>query len=52
MGKAKKTRQYGRLRGDSGQHRRILVVALLLGVLLFIPAVLRLYDLMILQYGY
>ena len=52
MGKSKRKREYGRLRGDSGQHRRILVIAALLGVLAFVPMALRLYDLMILQYGY
>ena len=50
MKKAGRKREYGRLRGDSGQHRRILIVALILGVAAFLPVALRLYSLMILQY--
>ena len=50
MAKSKRKREYGRIRGDSGQHRRILIVAVLLGVLAFVPVSLRLYDLMIAQY--
>ncbi len=43
-------KEYGRLRMDSGQHRRVMLTALLLGVAAFIPMVLRLYSLMVLQY--
>ena len=50
-GKPKK-KEYLRLRGDSGQRRRIVGVAAILGILAFIPVALRLYDLMILQYDY
>lgn len=50
--KAKGKRQYDRLRLNSGQHRRILLVSLLLGALAFIPVGLRLYDLMIESYDY
>ncbi len=50
MGKPKRKREYGRLRGDSGQHRRILVIAALLGIIAFVPVAIRLYDLMIAQY--
>ena len=35
---------------DYGQHRRILLVMLLLGVLAFLPVGIRLYSLMVLQY--
>ena len=52
MGKSKRKREYGRLRGDSGQHRRILIMAVFLGILLFVPVAVRLYDLMIRQYDY
>ena len=52
MGKVKRKREYGRLRGDSGQHRRILIMAVLLGMVLFVPVAVRLYDLMIRQYDY
>ncbi len=45
-------RDYGRLRGDSGHHRRILVVAVILGIALFLPIILQLYSLMIGQYDY
>ena len=40
----------GRLRTDSGQHRRILAVMAVLGVLGFVPGVLRLGWLMLGQY--
>lgn len=48
----KQRKQYQRVRLDSGQHRRILVVAVLLGVALFIPVALRLYYLMVTNYDY
>ncbi len=49
---AKVKKEYNRIRGDSGQHRRILAVMALLGVVAFIPTALRLYDLMVGQYEY
>lgn len=52
MGKRSKKKEYLRLRGDSGQHRRILAVAAVLGLLAFIPIALRLYDLMVTNYDY
>ena len=48
----KQRRQYGRLRGDTGQHRRIMAVMVLLGLLAFVPVAWRLWDLMIRQYDY
>ena len=48
----KKRKQYQRVRLDSGQHRRITMVAAVLGVVLFIPVALRLYQLMVTDYGY
>ncbi len=48
----KKPKQYDRLRLNSGQHRRITLAALLLGLLAFVPVLWRLYDLMIVQYDY
>ena len=45
-------RRYGRLRGDTGQHRRIMAVMALLGVLAFGPVAWRLYRLMIADYDY
>ena len=39
----------GRVRFDSGQHRRILAVAAVFGILAFVPVALRLYDLMVTQ---
>ena len=44
--------QFGRYRMDSGQHRRILLVMVLLGLLAFAPLGLRLYGLMIRDYDY
>jgi len=47
-----KQRRYSRLRGDSGQHRRILAVMAGLGLAAFLPVGLRLHQLMIWQYPY
>ncbi len=49
---AKGKREFGRLRGDSGHHRRILAVAIVLGIAMFLPIILQLYNLMIGQYDY
>ncbi len=48
----KPSKGYERVRADSGQHQRILAVMALLGLIAFIPMGLRLWDLMILNYGY
>ncbi len=48
----RKKEEYVRVRADSGQHRRILILMALLGIIGFIPAALRLYDLMVLDYDY
>ena len=45
-------KEYARIRMDSGQHRRIRVAALILGLLAFVPVGLRLYQLMVSQYDY
>ena len=42
--------QYSRIRFDSGQHKRIIRAAALLGLLAFVPVGLRLYNLMVVQY--
>ena len=52
MGKKGRKREYGRLRGDSGQHRRILAMAVFLGIVAFVPIALQLYRLMIHDYDY
>ena len=53
MAKGKKRKEeYVRIRFDSGHHRRILILMALLGIIGFIPAVFRLYDLMVLDYDY
>ena len=53
MGKKSGKRiRYDRLRQNSGQHRRIMLTALTLGVLVFVPVGLRLYTLMIRDYDY
>ncbi len=41
-----------RIRADSGHHRRIMVAGAVLGLLAFIPVSVRLYDLMVVNYGY
>jgi len=43
---------YARIRGDSGQRRRIVIIALLLGCLVFVPVAFRLYKLMVVDHGY
>ena len=48
----KRKKEYVRLRGDSGQHRRILGTAIFLGIIAFVPVAYRLYDLMVRQYDY
>lgn len=45
-------KEYDRLRLNSGQHKRILLVMLVLGILAFVPVAWRLYALMIDQYEY
>ena len=48
----RKKKEYSRLRSDSGQHRRIIAAAIVLGVFAFVPVAFRLYDLMVRQYDY
>ncbi len=45
-------KEYVRLRGDSGQHRRILATAIVLGAVAFVPVACRLYNLMVTNYEY
>ena len=45
-------RHYGRVRMDSGHHRRILITMALLGLAAFLPVLWRLYSLMVTQYDY
>ena len=52
MAKQAKKRVYARVRKDSGQHRRITLTALFLGILAFIPLAVQLYHLMIAEYDY
>ena len=53
MGKRTETgKQHQRLRLDSGHHRRITLVAIVLGILAFVPVGFRLYRLMVTDYDY
>ena len=52
MGKTDKKREFSRIRKDTGQHRRITLTALFLGVLAFIPLIMQLYALMVRDYDY
>ena len=45
-------KQYDRLRMNTGQHRRITLTALILGLLAFGPILWRLYGLMVRDYDY
>ncbi|MBR5126065.1 MAG: PASTA domain-containing protein [Oscillospiraceae bacterium] len=47
-----KKRAYGRLRMDSGHHRRIMVVMAVLGLAAFLPVGVRLWGLMVRDYTY
>ena len=47
-----KRKEYDRLRFNTGQHNRIMLITLLLGTLAFVPVILRLYNLMIRDYDY
>ena len=49
---SKRKKEYERIRGDSGHHRRILAVMALLGVVAFVPVALQLYRLMVVDYEY
>ncbi len=46
------SKEYNRVRYDSGHHRRIRIVAAVLGCIAFVPVALRLYQLMVVDYGY
>ena len=48
----RKRKEYRRVRLDTGQHRRIVITAAVLGLLAFVPVTLRLYQLMVTDYGY
>ena len=48
----KRTKQYDRLRLSTAQHKRVMLVALLLGAAAFAPIALQLYTLMIRDYDY
>jgi len=47
-----KKKTYSRVRGDSGHHRRILWMGLLLGILAFVPITVQLFGLMVRDYDY
>ena len=52
MGMGNKPANYDRLRYNTGQHRRIGIIAILLGVLAFIPVTVQLFNLMVRDYDY
>ena len=52
MSMGKREKRYDRLRISSGQHRRVLLAALVLGLAAFVPVGLRLYSLMVRDYDY
>ncbi len=45
-------KRYERIRYDTGQHRRILAVMAILGLVAFVPVALQLYTLMVVDYSY
>ncbi len=50
--RSKSNKEYRRLRGDTGQHMRIIGTSIVLGLLAFVPLVAQLYNLMVVNYGY
>ena len=52
MAKKGRKREFVRVRADSGQHRRIIAVMVLLGIAAFVPVALQLYQLMITDFDY
>ena len=52
MPKEPKKQEITRLRGDTGQHSRIMAVMLVLGILAFVPIGFQLYKLMVTEYDY
>ena len=49
---AKHKDPYARIRGDSGQKRRILLTGLVLGLLAFVPVAAQLFKLMVVDHDY
>ena len=49
---AKKRNEMSRLRADTGQHHRIMLVMAVLGILAFLPIAAQLYKLMVAEYDY
>ena len=52
MAKGPKKREYNRIRKDTGQHKRITITALVLGIVALIPVIVQLYILMVRDYDY
>ena len=52
MAKKDRKREFARIRADSGHHRRIMAVMLILGIAAFLPVALQLYQLMITDFDY
>ena len=52
MAKKDRKKEFVRIRADSGQHRRILAVMIVLGIAAFAPVAFQLYGLMITDYDY
>ena len=52
MAVRKEKDRFYRVRGDSGQRRRITVIAIVLGIAAFLPLLGRLYSLMVADYDY
>jgi len=52
MKKRSRKKAYARVRADSGQHRRILLIGIVFGILAFVPVIFRLYQLMVMDYDY
>ena len=52
MAKKNRKREFVRVRADSGQHRRIIAIMILLGIAAFAPIVFQLYQLMITDFDY
>ena len=51
MGK-KRRKEFSRVRADSGQHRRIMALMAVLGIMAFVPTAMQLYRLMVTDHEY
>ena len=52
MARKRQKKEYNRIRRDTGQHKRIRLTAIFLGMLAFFPIIAQLFRLMVVDYDY